>query len=583
MTQLVTRPPQSLRRAAPTPGQQSDTGSRSLALGVDNENLVLFETLESRLAALENSMAMLDNRVTGIEMPKTKDVNTERVPSQAQHQPFPNSASLGPETGSRSSDDAKDPTDGIGSMTFTQEEESGFFALTRQIVQATTAVLHAKASAASPETTSHTALQGFMFHATRSSSPVDGSPNLRTASREKVDPFALPAEGEALRLMRQYFTTTGSLFPYLDEDAFVRTYQQLASSNVYTPTRSWLALLNMVLAMATHAGRDKELCTPETEGDSDLFFQRALYDFGTTSFDPSELREAGPAMFGFAAFVSEVDVFADNSQRRERSVLHRDCYPLHYHGRGHRCVVRAKVPGLATGNTDNLVPCASQRAALSTSLPDKSQATFHSHRPVPQPPDTRPPSGAMQVGANSIRICAEAAFDIIAMMHQVLTGPDSPRHLLGAWWFSLYYTFNAALVIYAILLVQHEVSRHDQGHVIEGSKLDSSHLDSAIACLSLLSEGNRMSEKCFRYTSSLAKTLSMIRHLESHQDALGLLNLPNDPLVHGQAVSSFNDDLQVSVPAFPGPGDLHMGVTLEDFLGTDFDFVTSFKAPNLVS
>lgn len=44
-----------------------------------------------------------------------------------------------------------------------------------------------------------------------------------------------------------------------------------------------------------------------------------------------------------------------------------------------------------------------------------------------------------QVGANSIRICAESALDIIRMMYQVLSPPSPPRHLLGAWWFSLYY------------------------------------------------------------------------------------------------------------------------------------------------
>lgn len=44
-----------------------------------------------------------------------------------------------------------------------------------------------------------------------------------------------------------------------------------------------------------------------------------------------------------------------------------------------------------------------------------------------------------QVGANSVRVCVQSAVSIISMMREVLSPPESSRHLLGAWWFSLYY------------------------------------------------------------------------------------------------------------------------------------------------
>lgn len=66
------------------------------------------------------------------------------------------------------------------------------------------------------------------------------------------------------------------------------------------------------------------------------------------------------------------------------------------------------------------------------------------------------------------------------------------------------------MIIYATLLVQHQAALHGQGYMVEQSILSSCHLDTAVQCLSLLSEGNRMTEKCVRYTSSLAKTLSII-------------------------------------------------------------------------
>lgn len=115
-----------------------------------------------------------------------------------------------------------------------------------------------------------------MFNVTRPSSPTVSSSYLRSPVRQKVNPFALPAEAEVLRLIQKFFTTTGLLFPYLDEGTFVKTYQQSVSSNVCTPRRSWLALLNVVLAMATHTGWDRRTNASNIGDHSDLFFQRAL-------------------------------------------------------------------------------------------------------------------------------------------------------------------------------------------------------------------------------------------------------------------------------------------------------------------
>lgn len=43
------------------------------------------------------------------------------------------------------------------------------------------------------------------------------------------------------------------------------------------------------------------------------------------------------------------------------------------------------------------------------------------------------------VGTNSVQTCVESAMSIIRLMRSALDIPTSPRHLLGAWWFSLYY------------------------------------------------------------------------------------------------------------------------------------------------
>jgi hypothetical protein len=52
-------------------------------------------------------------------------------------------------------------------------------------------------------------------------------------------------------LIDNYFSDTGLLFPYLHEESFRNTYAQL-KSNAVAISRTWLGLLNMVLAIATH-------------------------------------------------------------------------------------------------------------------------------------------------------------------------------------------------------------------------------------------------------------------------------------------------------------------------------------------
>lgn len=133
-----------------------------------------------------------------------------------------------------------------------------------------------------------------------------------------------------------------------------------------------------------------------------------------------------------------------------------------------------------------------------------------------------------QLGTNSIRICVQSALDIIRIMRAILCPPEPQQKLLGAWWFSLYYSkshsrrlslllladrgeaFNAALVIFSTLLVEHQISQQDHIPVPEKLDLSVQDLHQSIECLSMLFKGNRMTEKCVQYTSSLAQLLSTI-------------------------------------------------------------------------
>jgi hypothetical protein len=77
-------------------------------------------------------------------------------------------------------------------------------------------------------------------------------------------------------MIERFFSTTGELFPYIDKEAFLQQYEQLTSANIRTVRRSWLGLLNMVLAMSTSASHDSGSTAIERAATSDIFFRRTL-------------------------------------------------------------------------------------------------------------------------------------------------------------------------------------------------------------------------------------------------------------------------------------------------------------------
>lgn len=228
--------------------------------------------IESRLASLERSVAGLDGRVSCVEALNTGVPEPHTLPH----------SSAEPEVVEDEDGEAQDPTDGIGSIVFTKEEEAGFFgpssniAFTRLIVRSTTSILKATMTAASPLSPVGATLQSHMLHVSRqpSLSGIQFSPQSNLAV--SFDPFFLPPESETKSLIDIYFETTGVLFPYIDKPSFVQTYHKLNTTNIRAVRRSWLGLLNMVLAMATSASHGSKLSASERATNSDVFFRRAL-------------------------------------------------------------------------------------------------------------------------------------------------------------------------------------------------------------------------------------------------------------------------------------------------------------------
>lgn len=143
-------------------------------------------------------------------------------------------------------------------------------------MRSTTEVLKSISSTASPISPSAAALQSHVLHVSRPTSPP--SRNFGTQSNlvpAGTEPFVLPPENETMQMIETYFSTTGELFPYIDKEAFLQRYHELASSNIRTVRRSWLGLLNMILAMSTSASHGVSSATERT-AISDIFFRRTM-------------------------------------------------------------------------------------------------------------------------------------------------------------------------------------------------------------------------------------------------------------------------------------------------------------------
>jgi len=90
-----------------------------------------------------------------------------------------------------------------------------------------------------------------------------------------VNLYALPPEEETLELVKHYFKDTGFLFPFIHEESFIQTFVQMRRDVLNKVRKSWLGLLNLILAFATTT-KMGDLAAEERFIKSDVFYQRAV-------------------------------------------------------------------------------------------------------------------------------------------------------------------------------------------------------------------------------------------------------------------------------------------------------------------
>ncbi|KAJ5981588.1 hypothetical protein N7522_013572 [Penicillium canescens] len=114
------------------------------------------------------------------------------------------------------------------------------------------------------------------------------------------------------------------------------------------------------------------------------------------------------------------------------------------------------------------------------------------------------------IGYSSMKKCVESAMGIIDMVHELVSGTGWQQDLLGAWWYSLYYTFNAALVIIGVTWVQRTRQSARDSPVLQTLDI-LIYPDRAVATLHQLDTGNRMVDRCRYYLEQLISVLRLQR------------------------------------------------------------------------
>ncbi|GMF70106.1 unnamed protein product [Aspergillus oryzae] len=360
----------------------------------------------------------------------------------------------------------EDPTDAMGAVTFADEEECG----NQQEIS-------------SPRM-DKIAYDGGFVSATRPPSPVSGRTPTAVHAGLATDPL-LPSSEETLQLIRRYFYDTGLLFPYIHPPTFFETYHQF-KNNAKKVRRTWLGLLNIMLAMAkvtavsTHAPAETRIT------ESTRYYRQALNLCRGEILRGTTLEVGGLAHIVYLLSAAARLTFPLSVGETMGRVLSIENQLLSW--------VMALPNNLRQLSLQDLREEVGQSDSQPRLFPLKFRVILTLrylhiqillHRPIlVKFLDASHASGLEpgeervlnEIGYSSMKKCVESAMGIIDMIHELVCATGWQRDLLGAWWYSLYYSklpslaflwiceylitlspgiaFNAALVIIGATWVQ---------------------------------------------------------------------------------------------------------------------------------
>ncbi|PVH69077.1 hypothetical protein DL98DRAFT_626652 [Cadophora sp. DSE1049] len=121
-------------------------------------------------------------------------------------------------------------------------------------------------------------------------------------------------------------------------------------------------------------------------------------------------------------------------------------------------------------------------------------------------------------GINYLRDCVDTCTELVATVDAILDTFRSGTEIMGAWWFSVYYTFNASLVMLGVLLVYKNLAFENFFTTDSINDMRAS-LDRAVAILHELDKGNPMIKRCIMHLLHLIREYSKISQHLLHSSA----------------------------------------------------------------
>ncbi|CAH0021927.1 unnamed protein product [Clonostachys rhizophaga] len=634
----------------------------------------IFATLETKVKLLEATVQQQDQRIKAIETSNVRNDRHVELPVARHEAPAPGPGMatgviVHPE-GIEDAPTEQSMTDGMA-LSFVNEEDCGFFgpssniAFMRHIFRAMS-----KKGITSQGRSPDSPLNIGAYQASMISVPQPvSSLSVQEQNGElenAVQANILPPEEETEKLIRSYFSNTGLLFPFIHEDTFLATYNRMRDQHYRANIRrTWLGLLNMIVAMAICTSQWAEDGTEYRTDQSDVYYRRARelcktqmmrgttletvqyllltsqYLQGTqrsvqtwtthglavkaalsiglhsrdvmARFTPIEqemrkrtwfgcvlLDRSLSMTFGRPGAIPEEYIQLDLptiiplDNGTEATLLYRVLWKIVATLYGHNLASVETPPETwmitqifqleqELNNWASALP-SPLFLRSSTNLPEEGDVQddvlerfrvvlslrylsvqLLLYRPVLADSLARGTSGEKQrsvskVQANFNFMCVQVAEDIINIIHAVLTKPGLGRHLMGAWWFTLYYTFNAALVLFGSLLVPIQDTANDPFGVGEINRTKQ-YLEKAVQGLVQLGTRNITLHRCVDYLKQLVGLLdSWGSSPPLHLDGPGSNNLSSNAAQDANLLS----DLLSRPPALEGPGmgfedDLELG------------------------
>ncbi|KAK2063698.1 fungal-specific transcription factor domain-containing protein [Colletotrichum caudatum] len=667
------------------------------------------EQVENRLADVEEEISRLKRLIPSSLSNGKQHVTSSRRNSchaDTYSESTQAGVSLNAENGSITGI-SPDATDGVGTIEFTNDESWACFgpssniAFTR-IIRRTLDQLLRQTQRAQEEVTTSTPSQHARQHilaVSRSQSPIDDSFDPRKLEKTS-EACRLPPEEEVTRLVRQYFGDTGILFPYIHEETFWKTFAHYQSIGLHNARYSWLAVLNMIMALASsttstanlglgdrqaaseaHYRRAKSLSLSEMMTGSNLesvqamllmsqYLQgsqrsvqtwsihglavKAAMELGFHSelalqrFDPLERETRIRTWYGCIVLDRTLSMTFGRPPIIPQHII-RVPLPKHF-------ISYPQVPGLSRWsreedstlfwnatitlygvtaavidelyesnvgstsvisltNTVSTVIHIGQKlcdwqASLPLSMqlvepsevanPDKQPMLLKlrviltlrhhnlqilSHRPIldrclqalnrgaqsPQEAAT-----LEQAWHLSKTACFRSAEGIIRLVEACKLASDiQPTFsFLGAWWFTLYFTFNASLTIIALKLIEDSYASTPYSHAHAGTPVNLEEtLKSAVSCIAHIDNKNPMVEKCAKFAATL---IFMVQSLQTGRDDANLVP-SSAPFVTGENGASQNFQM-------PNNGGMEESLSdLMSYLPPNFNDFSSASAPFAMS